>query len=103
MARRAQEWNEGLASDLRDPAFARAFIQAALDEGLPIQVVLGKIIRTYGVKEFSRRVKIPGPNLLRAIHPKHNPTQETLNRLLRPFGLKLSVNLIEAKSRKSTA
>lgn len=103
MARRAQEWNEGLASDLRDPAFARAFIQAALDEGLPIQVVLGKIIRTYGVKEFSRRVKIPGPNLLRTVHPKHNPTQETLNRLLRPFGLKLSVNLIEAKSSKSAA
>ena len=103
MARRAQDWNKGLARDLRDPAFARAFIQAALDEGLPLQVVLGKIIRTYGVKEFSRRVKMQSPNLLRAIHPKHNPTQETLNRLLRPFGLKLSVKMIERKSRKSAA
>ena len=103
MARRAREWNEGLANDLRNPAFARAFIQAALDEGLPIQIVLGKIIRTYGVKEFSKCVKMPSSNLLRAIHPKHNPTQETLNRLLLPFGLKLSVNLIEAKSRKSAA
>ena len=103
MARRAQEWNKGLAHDLRDPAFARAFIQATLDDGLPLQVVLGKIIRTYGVKEFSKRVKMPSPNLLRAIHPKHNPTQETLNRLLRPFGLKLSVNLIELKSKRSAA
>jgi DNA-binding phage protein len=48
-------------------------------------------------------VKIPSSNLLRAIHPKHNPTQETMKRLLQPFGLKLSVNLIEAKSRKSAA
>ena len=32
-----------------------------------------------------------GPNILRAIHPRHNPTQETLNRLLKPFKLKLSL------------
>ena len=25
------------------------------------------------------------PNVLRAINPRHNPTQDTLNRLLRPF------------------
>jgi hypothetical protein len=52
MARRAQEWNEGVSNDLRDPACARTFIQAALEEGLPIQVVPGKIIRADGVKEF---------------------------------------------------
>ena len=103
MARRAQEWNEGLANDLRDPAFARAFIQTALDEGLALQAVLGKVIRTYGVKEFSKRVKMPSSNLLRAIHARHNPTQETFNRLLRPFGLKLSVDVIDTKSRKSAA
>lgn len=103
MAKRAKDWNEGLAKDLRDPEFAREFIQAALDEGLPIQVVLGKIVRSYGVKEFSKKTKIPSPNLLRAIDPKHNPTQETLNRLLRPFGLRLSVTSIEAKTRKSAA
>jgi hypothetical protein len=28
------------------------------------------------------------PNVLRAINPRHNPTQETLNRLLRPFKLR---------------
>jgi hypothetical protein len=46
--RRAKNWNEGLAKDLRDPAFVKEFIQAALEEGLPIQVVLGKIIRAFG-------------------------------------------------------
>jgi len=28
---------------------------------------------------------------LRAIHPRHNPTQATLDRLLRPFRLRLSL------------
>ncbi len=43
------------------------------------------------------------PNLLRAINPRHNPTQETLNRLLRPFGLKLSVAPIEESKNRQIA
>jgi DNA-binding phage protein len=101
MARRAKDWNEGLAKDLRDSKFVKEFIQAALEEGLPIQVVLGKVIRAYGVKEFSKKAKIPGPNIVRAIDPRHNPTQETLNRLLRPFGLKLSVSPIDKRTKSA--
>lgn len=48
MSRRAKDWNEGLANDLRDPKSVKEFIQAALEEGLPIQVVLGKVIRAFG-------------------------------------------------------
>jgi len=91
MARRSVDWNEGLAQDLQDPTFATEFIIAALDEGVPLQVALGKAVRARGVKEFSRAVRMAPPNVLRAINPRHNATQETLNKLLRPFGLKLSV------------
>ena len=38
--------------------------------------------------------------LLRAISPRHNPTQQTLDRLLRPFGLRLSVKAIAASPKK---
>jgi hypothetical protein len=38
-----------------------------------------------------------------AIDPKHNPTQETLNRLLEPFGLKLSLAPIKKPSGRSAA
>ena len=31
----------------------------------------------------------------RAINPRHNPTQETLNRLLQPFKLRLTLARIE--------
>lgn len=91
MARRSRDWNEGLAQDLRDPEFARDFLLAAMDEGVPIQTALGKVIRAMGVTEFAEQAQMAGPNVLRAIHPRHNPTQATLNRLLRPLRLRLSL------------
>ena len=42
-----------------------------------------------GVKEFAAKLRMASPNVLRAINPLHNPTQDTLNRLLRPFSLRL--------------
>ena len=91
MARRSSDWNVGLAEDLKDREFAREFLLAAIDEGVPIQVALGKVIRAMGVKEFAAKVRMASPNLLRAINPRHNPTQATLDRLLKPFRLKLSL------------
>jgi DNA-binding phage protein len=85
MTRRGRDWNEGLAEDLQDPEFARQFLTAAVEEGVPLKVALAKVIRATGVKEFSESVGMPSPNVLRAINPKHNPTQETLERLLKPF------------------
>lgn len=91
MARRSKDWNVGLAQDLRNQEFAREFLLAAIDEGVPIQVALGKVIRAMGVKEFAAKVRMASPNVLRAINPRHNVTQDTLNRLLKPFRLRLSL------------
>jgi DNA-binding phage protein len=95
MARRSKDWEEGLAQDLRDPAFARELLLAAIDEGVPIQIALGKVVRATGVKEFAAKVRMASSNVLRAIGPRHNPTQETLNRLLKPFRLRLSLAPLE--------
>ena len=84
------DWNVGLAEDLRDPRFAREFLLGAID-AVPLQVALGKVVRAMGVKEFAGKVGMASPNLLRALNPRHNPTQDTLNRLLKPFRLKLSL------------
>lgn len=95
MARRSRDWNTGLAQDLRNPEFAQEFLLAAIDEGVPVQQALGKVIRAMGVKEFAAKIRMASPNLLRAIHPRHNPTQATLNRLLKPFRLRLSLGRLE--------
>ena len=70
---------------IRNQAFARAFLLAAIEEGVPLQVALGKVIRAMGVKECAAKVGMASPNLLRVLNPRHNPTQDTLNRLLKPF------------------
>jgi DNA-binding phage protein len=103
MTRRSRDWDKDLSQDLRDPEFCREFILASLDEGLSLQVVLGKVIRAYGIAEFAKKVKMASPNLIRAINPKHNPTQETMNRLLRPFGLRLTVTTIEKSKTRSAS
>jgi len=103
MARRSEDWNIGLARDLRDREFAREFLLGAVEEGVPVQVALGKVIRAMGVKEFSAKVRMASPNLLRAINPRHNPTQDTLNRLLRPFKLRLTLAPIQPSKRRRAA
>ena len=98
MSRRSRDWNEGLAKDLKDPEFAKEFIAASFAEGLSARQVLRKVILAYGLKEFAKRVKMPASNLSRALNPRHNPTLETLNRLLRPFGLRLAIAPIEGQA-----
>lgn len=100
MAKRSRDWNEGLAEDLRDARFASAFIAAALDEGFSLQEALGKVVRAYGVKEYAAQANIAAPNVLRAIDPKSNPTQQTLERLLEPLGLRLTVGPRNQRKRR---
>jgi DNA-binding phage protein len=64
---------------------------------------LGKIIRATGVKEFAARIGMPSSNLVRAIHPRHNATQETLERLLKPFGLRIGLAPIARRNPKRAA
>jgi DNA-binding phage protein len=103
VARRSRNWNRGLAEDLRDVDFARDFLVAALDEGVSVQRALGKVVRAMGIKEFAARVRMASPNVVRAINPRHNPTQETLNRLLRPFGLRLGLAPMEPHRNRHAA
>lgn len=103
MARRSEDWNIDLAKRLRNPAFARAFLLAAIDEGLTIQQALGKVIRAIGITEFAVQVRMPRPNVQRAIRPQHNPTQDTLNRLLAPFRLRLSLAPLPTSRRRRAA
>jgi hypothetical protein len=58
VARRSEDWNVGLAKDLRDAAFAREFLLAAIDEGVDLQLALGRVIRAMGVKEFAAKVRV---------------------------------------------
>jgi DNA-binding phage protein len=91
MARRHEDWNVGLAKDLRDREFPRGFLLDAIDERVPLQAALAKVVRAIRVKEFAAKVGMASANLVRALNPRHKPSQDPLNRLLKPFRLKLSL------------
>ena len=100
---RSKDWNEGLAEDLRDPEFAREFLLAAVEEDVSIQAALGKAIHSYGLKEFAEEIGMPSSNLTRALNPESNLTQQTLNRMLEPFGLRLSIAPISTTTETNAA
>lgn len=103
MAKRSRNWNEGLARDLQDADFAREFLLGAAEEGIPLQQALGKVIRAMGVKEYADRIGMASSNVQRAINARHNPTLETLNRLLVPFNLRLGLAPMPRRQRRRAA
>lgn len=91
MPTRSRDWSEEVAQDLKDPEFAKTFILELLDEGDDLQTALGRLIRLYGVKEYAKLVEMDEPAIQRAINPEHNPTKQTLEKLLAPLKLELGV------------
>ena len=51
----SRDWNIGLVEDLQDRIFAREFLLAAVEEGVPLQIVLDKVFGAVGAKEFGRK------------------------------------------------
>jgi len=94
---------ESVAQDFRDPEFAREFLLGAEEEGVPVQVALGKVIRATGVKEFAAKERMASPAVLRAINARHNPTLDTFNQLLRPFKLRLMLGRIKSSKGRHAA
>ncbi len=60
-------------------------------------------IRAIGISEFATQIGMPRPNVQRAIRLHYNPTQETLNRPLAPFRLRLCLALFSTSRRRRAA
>jgi probable addiction module antidote protein len=84
-------WEDGLMERLRDPDYAKGYVDACLEEGVPLEVALGDVVRAQGVGNVARRAHLDRPNVIRALRPKANPTLGTLKRLLSGVGLELAV------------
>lgn len=85
------KWEDGLMKDLQDPEFAKGYVEACLEDGVPLEVALGDVVRAQGVGKVARRAHLDRPNVIRALRPKANPTLLTLKRLLSGVGLELAV------------
>jgi probable addiction module antidote protein len=91
MVMKTKNWDDVLTEDLKDPQSAKLFIEACLEEGVPLQTALGKVLKAQGMAKVARKSKIALPNVIRAVRDDSNPTFDTLTKLLSVVGLDLSV------------
>jgi DNA-binding phage protein len=91
MARRPKDWDEYMFEDLSDPVFTSELVKGLVESGMPIRAAVRDVINGLGVKEFAALVGMASSNLVRAVHPKANPTLATIERLLEPLGLRIGV------------
>jgi probable addiction module antidote protein len=78
---------------LGTPEDRAAYLDAILEDGDAMLVAsgLGDIARAIGVSEFSRRTGISREAIYKGLAPGGNPTLETLAKVTKALGLRLTV------------
>ncbi|WP_165170092.1 MULTISPECIES: addiction module antidote protein [unclassified Adlercreutzia] len=89
--KKATKWDvsEYLATD-EDMA---AYLNAALEDGdtSVIAAALGDIARAKGMTQLSKETGVTRDGLYKALSPTGNPSFDTVQKVVRAFGLKLDV------------
>ena len=62
-------------------------------DGLSVEEALRHTIQRMGIKEFSDVSGIPSSNIVDFLNDRRRPKPETLDRYLRPFSLKIKLEL----------
>ena len=73
----------------------REYLEAAFDDGDPalIAAALGDVARARGMSEIAREAGISREAMCKAFRPNGNPTLDTLARVIRALGLKLTIRV----------
>lgn len=97
---RNNSYEEDLARDLR--AGGRAGVREFLlglsegEDGIPLDRALKHTIKRMGISEFCAMTKLPMPNVLEFLKGKRKLKPETLDKYLKPFGLRTRLVLEKA-------
>lgn len=91
--RRTKSFNEELSARLHRPGYAREFLLGLMEgpDGFSSEEALRKMIEVMGVKEFSKLTKVAPSNLVAFVKRRRNLKAETLDQLLKPFGLRTRI------------
>ena len=96
---RLKNYKTGLIKRLRDPGYAAEYLAQVLAEkdGAAFLIALKDVVEAGGgVGQLAGRVGIKRPSLYKILSKNGNPTLETLQEILGPLGLRISVALDEA-------
>jgi probable addiction module antidote protein len=91
MALETLPWDS--AEHLKTAEDVRGYLEAAFEDGDPalIAATLGDVARARGMTEIAREAGISREAMYKTFRPEGNPTLETLARVIRALGLKLTV------------
>jgi probable addiction module antidote protein len=96
---RLKNYNEDLNRRLREPEYAAEYLARVLAEkdNAAFLVALKDVVEAGGgVGSLAGRVGLKRPSLYKILSKNGNPTLETLQEILKPLGLRVSVALNEA-------
>lgn len=90
------DYQKGLLERLRKPEYAAAYLDAAIEDGdrAVFLVAVRNVIEAQGgMTKISRETGLNRENLYRALSENGNPELNSLEKLLKSLGLRLSVEV----------
>ncbi len=86
-------YEEILLEDLKAPAEAAAYLQAALEDEDPAVFLLAlrQVAQAQGMANVARKAHVGRESLYKTLSENGNPELRTINSLLHAMGLRLSV------------
>ena len=98
MSKTATSYQEGLKEDLSKAEEARAYLNAAIDDGNQevFLLALRDVAEARGISEVARTAHLNRENVYRILSAKGNPQLSSLTALLHSVGLKLAVEMVRA-------
>jgi len=96
---RLNNYRDDLLKRLRDPEYAAEYLAQVLaeDDSEAFLIALKDVVEaTGGMGDLAGRVGIKRPSLYKILSKRGNPTLATLQEILKPLGLRVSVSLAKA-------
>ncbi|MEK7686446.1 MAG: addiction module antidote protein [Verrucomicrobiota bacterium] len=96
---RLKNYRDDLLKRLAEPEYAAEYLAQVLAENdsAAFLIALKDVVEAGGgVSKLAGRVGLKRPSLYKILSPRGNPTLETLQEILKPLGLRVSVALDKA-------
>jgi probable addiction module antidote protein len=96
---RLKDYKDDLIQRLKDPEYAAAYLAQVLEEGDKgaFLIALKDVVEAGGgMGVLAQRVAIKRPSLYRILSGKGNPTLSTLQDILKPLGMRVSVTCLNS-------
>lgn len=95
---RNKSFDELVAENLKKPGAAQDYLLTLMEgeDGLSLEDALRHTVKAMGVKEYCACAKLSMPNVVRFLNTKRSLKTETLEKYLKPFGLKARIIAVKA-------